>query len=91
MQAVKAPFRVGSAGPAGYAFFISVPKGDQLSRPSFPKVSKAGVGRWGVRANPAVASAIHCVHISKGPEAGPETQPDLETKKRDCFFVLKSK
>lgn len=40
--------RVGNAGPAGYAFFISIKKGAELSWPRSPKVSEAaefgGVG-----------------------------------------------
>lgn len=72
---------MGSAGPAGYAFFISINKGAQLSRPSFPEVSKEGECHQGVRANPTMASLIHYVHDPKGPE----TRLDLETEQHDCF------
>lgn len=56
-------------------------KGLNLAGPGFPKVSKARECHQGVRANPAMASSIHCVHEPKGPE----TRPDLETEQHDCL------
>lgn len=62
--------RVGNAGPAGYAFFISIKKGAELSWPRSPKVSEAAEFGGGVRANPATALESHHVRVSKGPRSG---------------------